>query len=175
MTELALASLRSPRVSACVILDSAVYKSVRPVNPLYPFLKTSFFGVGLLRALPSGTLDARISKALVDEFVAVTPSDAFVELRTRAWSVPKVMHAVANEHTGSATEIARQSPAYRDIRIPVFIVAQEADAGRRENAERLHRDVSDSTLELLPNTGHFVQIEQSDAVTALIRRAAQSE
>ena len=173
-TALALAGLASPRVAAIVVLDSAVYAPIRAVNPTFRYLRLGTLGVGLARLVPDSVLSRRMSEAITAEFVG-GPPPGFVDMRMPVYTQPKVMHAVANEHTGSAEELARQHPHYAAIRLPLYIAAQRDDAGRRQAAERLQADVAGAQLELLSPSGHFVQVEHADAVTALIERASRAE
>ena len=96
----------------------------------------------------------------------------FVDLRAHVFSAPKVVHALAMESRGAADWLAAQSPGYPKIDKPLSIIAQADDAFRRTTAQRLHREVAGSSLHLLPNTGHYVQIERTADVVAVIRAAA---
>jgi pimeloyl-ACP methyl ester carboxylesterase len=173
-TALALAQLKSPRVAAVVVLDSAVYAPIRPVNPAYRFLRLPAFGVGLARIVPRSSTEATIAETIREEFKAGAPPAEFTAVRTDVYAEPKVLHAVANEHWVSAANLARQSPHYGTIAVPVYIAAQRDDPARRATAERLAREVARTEVVLLSPSGHFVQIEQPAAVTELIRRAAGS-
>jgi len=174
-TALALALMKSPRVAAVVVLDSAVYARIRPINPLYRFLRLPVIGLGLARMVPRSATEAKVAKSIAQEFIAAAPPAVFTSTRTAVFSEPKVLHAVANEHWGSAADLERQSPHYGEIEVPVSIAAQGDDPARRATAERLAREVTSAELLLLSACGHFVQIEQASAVTDLIRRAAEGQ
>jgi pimeloyl-ACP methyl ester carboxylesterase len=165
--------MKSPHVSAVVVLDSAVYAPIRPVNPLYYALRLPAFGFGLARALPSSAIHETARKQTAEEFRAVPPPEYLLSsTRLDVLAEPKVLHAIANEHTSNRAELAVQSTGYGSIEIPVHVVAQRDDAGRRETAERLHAEAPGGELLLVSPSGHFVQIEQADLVSELIRRAA---
>jgi pimeloyl-ACP methyl ester carboxylesterase len=171
-TALAVALRKSPRVGAVVTLDSSVYQSVRAVNPMFRVLRLGTFGIGLARMLPTGTRESRVSEGIVGEFRAGPAPQTFIDARTHVYSTPKVVHAIANEHWGYSAELAGLSPHYGEITVPLFVVAQGDDPGRKENAERLAREVGGAEVRLLSPSGHYVQIEQPAAVTEIIRRAA---
>jgi pimeloyl-ACP methyl ester carboxylesterase len=171
-TALALARLKSPRVASIVVLDSAVYVPIRPVNPMYRFLRLPAFGLGLASVVPRSRTEATIGESITTEFKAAPPADAFRSTRMKVFSQPKVLHAIANEHSAGAAELARQNTHYGEIEIPVHVVAQRDDPARRETAERLQRETGRGELLLVAPSGHFVQVEQPEAVAELIRRVA---
>jgi pimeloyl-ACP methyl ester carboxylesterase len=171
---LALAQMKSPGVAALVVLDSAVYAPIRPINPFYRFLRLPAFGLGLARIVPRSSIEATIAQSIGNEFKAGAPPVVFSSVRAAVYSEPKVLHAIANEHWFSGQYLAQQSPLYGRIGVPVYIAAQRDDPVRRATAERLAREVRRGELLLLSPSGHFVQVEQSSAVTELIRRAADS-
>ncbi len=170
---LAMAIAGDPRVAGYVIVDSATYTPSRSPNLAMRAVSIPVLGMGMAELV-----GARVAAPMIDAGVREqwSPggrglSRAFIARRTRMWSTPKVLHATAIETLDSADNLAAQSPAYPGIEANVQIVAQADDAFRRENAERLHRDIPGSTLELVKGTGHFVQFEKSDAVLGAIQRA----
>ncbi len=122
--------------------------------------------------MPRSSTEAKIAKSIGEEFKVGAPPAMFTAIRTAVFSEPKILHAVANEHWFSAGDLARQSPHYGEIDVPVYIVAQRDDPARRATAERLAREVARAELLLISPSGHFVQVEQASAVTEMIRRAA---
>ncbi|HYC56523.1 MAG TPA: alpha/beta hydrolase [Candidatus Binatia bacterium] len=171
-TALALAALKSARVSALVVLDSAVYSRIRPINPLFRYLRLPVFGPGLARILRSSA-EPRLREAFTAEFKVAGPPPGFVDLRLPVFAEPKVLHATANEHSGSDEELSRLSPNYGKIELPLYVVAQRDDEARRATAERLEQEVPGAEALLVSPSGHYVQIEQAEAVTQVIRRAAR--
>ncbi|HXC50266.1 MAG TPA: alpha/beta hydrolase [Candidatus Limnocylindrales bacterium] len=172
-TALALGEMKSPRVAALVILDSAAYTSIRAVNPLFRFLRLPAFGVGMARMV-RGTTEGKVRESIPAEFKAGAPPENFLSVRAPIYSEPKVVHAMANEHWDSTAELALLSPHYAEIDVPVYIVAQRDDAARSAQAERLQREVAHGNLTLVSPSGHYVQVEQPAAVTEVIQRAAGS-
>jgi pimeloyl-ACP methyl ester carboxylesterase len=165
-------AIRAPAVvKSYVILDSSGYKPGRPVSGLYRLLMVPGLGTGIARASGGRLAKPRIHAGLVDVFNGREPPPGFVETRTRIWSNPKVTHTIAAETIGAAEFLAAQSPNYPKIREPVRIVGQGTAPVRKQNAERLHRDIPGSTLRLLDGTGHYVQIEKPAEVAEEIRAA----
>ena len=66
----------------------------------------------------------------------------------------------------------RTSPHYRDIRVPIVIIAGDEDKAvdYRGHAIRLHYDTPGSQLRILPHTGHMVHHVHPDAVIEAIER-----
>jgi len=171
-TALAMA-LRAPRrVAAYVIIDSATYRGAREVTPLYSVLHIPYLGIGLASVGPSTVAAQKIRAGLLDVYKGHAPAEAFLALRERLWSAPKVAHAIAEETIGATPALQKLSPRYKTIRAPVYILAQAEDPFRREAAQRLHSEIKGSSLELLPATSHYVQFDRPADVVATIRRAA---
>jgi pimeloyl-ACP methyl ester carboxylesterase len=171
-TALAMAARSPATVDAVVVLDSALYTPAREADLALRLVDVPVLGMGLASITGPFIAPARIRKGLVEQFVGRPPSGEFIALRTRIWSTPKVTHAIAAETLGAADKLRALSAKYPTIRRPVFIVAEADSEFRRTAAERLHGEVSGSTLELLPRTGHFVQFEKTTDVVRTIRRAA---
>ncbi len=171
-TAMTLALQRPARVAAYVAIDSPLYESARPMDGNIRLTGTPLIGPGFLRLVPRARLQHRIAKLLAQEFRAGPPPAGFVELRSQVWSQPKVTHALARERLLINPELDQQSPHYSEIKAPVYVLAQRDNAPRRDNAERFKRAVSHAVVELVPKTGHYIQIERPDVVTSMIRRAA---
>lgn len=171
-TGLAMA-MRSPAaVEAVVVLDSAAYTASRQVDLALRLVGIPILGMGVATVTGPFVAPARIRAGLLGEFKGSPPSEEFIRLRTSMWSTPKVTHAIAVETLDAAGNLGALSQKYASIRRPVFIVAQADSEFRRTTAERLHRDIPGSTLDLIPGTGHFVQLEKTADVVGVICRAA---
>jgi pimeloyl-ACP methyl ester carboxylesterase len=171
-TALALALQRPARASAYVVIDSAIYRRVRPEPALYRVLALPTLGVGLASLLPEREAARRIQAGLEGEFAPSAPPAGFVALRRRVWTQPKVTHALAVESVAYDRTLAEQAPRYASIRAPLYVLAQRDQPVRRENAERLAREVPGAELRLVEQSGHFIQFQRPDAVIDAIRRAA---
>jgi len=90
----------------------------------------------------------------------------------RIWSTPKVAHATSVETAGSTAWLSRMSPHYAEIKKPLYILAQAGSEFRRAAAQKLQQQVAGSTLTLVPDTGHYIQFEQTGAVVEAIRAVA---
>lgn len=169
-TALALALRKPARASAFVVLDSATYAPLRTLPPLYQAVGVPYFGLGVASVLGAFIAPARIR----DELQKIWPSapEEFLTLRTRIWSNPKVSHAFARESLDARAALSAQSPHYPEITQRVSILAQADDPERKRTAERLHNEIAGSTLELLPDTGHYLQFEKTSEVVRAIEALA---
>jgi pimeloyl-ACP methyl ester carboxylesterase len=172
-TALALALRKPSQVRGYVILDSATYRPLRASPALYNVLGVPYLGVGCASVLGAFVAPTRIRSQLSNIWRGAP--DEFITLRTRIWSTPKVFHALARESLDAAAALSAQSPHYPEIQQPVAILAQADDPERRSTAEHLHRDISNSTLELLPDTGHYLQFEKTSDVVHAIEDLARSD
>jgi pimeloyl-ACP methyl ester carboxylesterase len=171
-TAMALALQRPARVSAYIAIDSPLYESGRPLDGRTRLMGLPLIGPGFLRIIPRERVRLRIAQTLPQEFRARPPPAGFIELRSKVWSEPKVTHALARERLLVNAELDQQSPRYSEIKAPVYVLAQRDSAPRRNNAERFKRALPHAVMELVPNSGHYIQIERPDVVTNMIRRAA---
>jgi pimeloyl-ACP methyl ester carboxylesterase len=169
-TALALALQKPQRVRAFVVLDSAVYKSLRPGAPLYKLLAQPYLGQGCASILSAFIAPARIRSEL--SRVWTRAPEEFRALRARVWSSPKVAHALARESVDANAALGAQSPRYPEIRQRVAIMAQADDPERRSAAQRLHHEIQGSTLDLVPGTGHYLQFEKTAEVVRVIESLA---
>lgn len=168
-------ALRAPaEVDRYVIVDSAAYRPLRPIDPIYALLAVPKLGLGVASTLGALVAPKKIRKGLEDIFVSEPPSEEFLALRSQLWSEPKVSHALAIESLGATAGLAAQSARYSSIKKPVHILAQADDPGRRESAERLRRAIAGSTLTLLPHAGHYLQLEKPAEVAEVISSAAEA-
>ncbi|HEX4337326.1 MAG TPA: alpha/beta hydrolase [Polyangiaceae bacterium] len=170
-TALAMAVHNPPVVSAYVVVDSATYQPGRKPDGALRLLGWPLIGHGFATVLGPLLSPRRIRQGIAEQFEGAPP-EGFVDLRTRLWSTPKVMHAIALETIGAPAALNALSPTYGNIQSPVFVVAEADSAFRRSTAERLQRDVRGSSLRLIAGTGHYIQFEKTDDVVNTVRAAA---
>jgi pimeloyl-ACP methyl ester carboxylesterase len=144
---------------------------LRTIPPLFKPLAIPYLGLGGASVLSAFLAPSTVRKQL--KHVWKDAPEDFIALRTQLWAAPKVSHAMAVETVDAAASLAAQSPRYPEIQAPVAILSQADDSRRRSTAERLHRELAHSTLELLAGTGHYVQFEKAEEVCAAIRRLAR--
>jgi pimeloyl-ACP methyl ester carboxylesterase len=171
-TALNMATRSAPNVDAYVIVDSASYQPSRAPDPIYHLLAIPGLGMGFASMLSASIAPSKIRAGLQRVFRDRAPPEAFVDLRARIWSSPKVSHAAAIETLGAAEALEAQSARYPSIQKPVHILAEADDKFRIREAEHLYRDISGSSLELLADSGHYLQFEKPAEVVAAVRKVA---
>ncbi len=173
-TALALALRGSARTAAFVVIDSATYEPSRSADATLRALTLPLVGVGIGTLVGPLRAPRMIRRGLLEQFRDTPPTEEFIALRTQIWNTPKVTHAIASETVGAAENLARLSPRYPTITKPLFVLGQADDPFRRRTADRLHRDVPGSSLQLLSGTGHYLQFEKTAEVITAIRRAVEA-
>jgi pimeloyl-ACP methyl ester carboxylesterase len=165
-------ALRAPAaVDAYVTLDSSYFRPRAP-QPSYRLIAIPWLGMGVAALASASIAPSKIRAGLQRVFGARNPPESFVAERTRIWSCAKVTHALALESLHAADELAALSPRYPSIHAPLYIVAEADDPRRVAGAKHLQRDVIGAQLRLLPDTGHYLQIEKPVEVAEVIRTAA---
>ncbi len=83
---------------------------------------------------------------------------------------PKAIRAAGEDGTVLRDWAARTSPHYRQIRVPVVIVAGTDDKAVefRGHSVRLHHDVPGSRLHIFPDTGHMIHHSRTEQVVRAI-------
>jgi pimeloyl-ACP methyl ester carboxylesterase len=170
-TALAMAVRNSPAVAAYVVVDSSTYETSRKPDAGMLLLQVPLLGYGFGTVIGPLIAPGRIRKGIADQFEGAPP-DGFVELRTRLWSTPKVTHAIASETLGAAADLVALAPTYKTIKRPLYIVAEADNDFHRSAAERLHRDVPGSSLDLVQGTGHYIQFQKPAHIVDAVRAAA---
>jgi pimeloyl-ACP methyl ester carboxylesterase len=88
---------------------------------------------------------------------------------------PKEFKANAEDIAHLKAEIIAQQGRYGELKIPVAIVTGEDDTSvsPKLHSKRLATEVENSTLTLLPDTGHTLHHSRTDAIIEIINSAAQ--
>jgi pimeloyl-ACP methyl ester carboxylesterase len=95
---------------------------------------------------------------------------AFAEFPASLALRPSQMRASGEDGTTLREWAERTSPRYRNIRVPVFVVAGDGDKAvdHEGHAIRLHEDIPGSRLRIFPHTGHMVHHVHPDAIVEAI-------
>lgn len=93
-----------------------------------------------------------------------------VKLRKDIWLQPKILYSKALESVNYKHDLNKQAPAYKNIKASVTIVTgQNSEKTYLEEAQRFSNSVSTDTLVVLKNTGHYIQLDQEEAIISLIK------
>jgi pimeloyl-ACP methyl ester carboxylesterase len=167
-------ALRHPQAVGSLVLASGYY---------YPTARPDFLAMSWPASPVIGTLIRHTVAPLLGRFIwpllmrkifgpAPTPE--------KFNRFPKAMALRPSQLHASAAESALLIPAakafceqYRNLRTPVVIVAGAADRliNTDEQSVRLHRELPESTLHVVPGAGHMVHQTAPDIVSAAIHEA----
>lgn len=102
------------------------------------------------------------------EFFTVVPREMMLR--------PSQIRANAEEATFMMPAAATLAARYSELRLPVTIMAGAADkiVDPEAHSVRLHEDVLDSELVVLPEVGHMVHYAATNAIAALLAEPASS-
>jgi pimeloyl-ACP methyl ester carboxylesterase len=136
------------------------YNEVVTMPVIGPLLAhTITLPLGLLLAGP-GVRNAFQPQAMPDGFVGDTATPLLLR--------PREFLAKARDLVTLKAAVAEQSPRYGDIRVPVTIIAGDADktVSTAIHARPFAAAVPQTKLIVLPGVGHMVQIAAPDLVAA---------
>lgn len=107
---------------------------------------------------------------------------AFAADRPVAAPCPARPHLSQLQAAGAQTSapipgVARLTPRYRELRVPLTVMAGTGDriVDHRAHTLRLHREVPGSTLHLLTGSGHTINQWRRDEVLAELRHLGRVE
>jgi pimeloyl-ACP methyl ester carboxylesterase len=168
-------ALKFPQdISGLVLLAPAAYESDDGVSflsklPGWPvigdvlnFLFTPLLGAWLVRT--------DLAKAFAPDPVP----KKYLRHVLAEWTRPKKVKWYSVDDALLNESLPKFAEVYPDIRVPVAIVTGDADqiVPAAQNAERLYRALPDSTLNLLPQTGHQIPFTRPAAILAAIDHVA---
>ena len=166
---------RPQLVQALVLASGYYYPSVRldvltatPAIPVIGDVLSHTISPLLGRLIwPLAIKRAFAPSAVPDSFRRLSP---WMALR------PKQLRAEAEETAMMIPSAAMLHAHYPELRMPVAIVAGDADAiaSAQHNSVRLQRDIDGSELTLLPGEGHMIQHLSQYALVAAVERVGQA-
>ena len=105
------------------------------------------------------------------------PPDFFAVMSREMMLRPSQIRANAEDAAFMMPAAASLAARYSELRLPVTIMAGAADkyVDPEAHSVRLHDDVPDSELVVLPEVGHMIHYAASDAIAAQLAEPASSE
>jgi pimeloyl-ACP methyl ester carboxylesterase len=117
--------------------------------------------------------------ALIRKFFSPSPIPARWEKEFPVWMTlrPSQIRASATETAMMVPEAMRLCQRYEELRMPVIIMAGESDihVTTKIHSERLHDQLPNSKLILIPGAGHMIHHVAPEKVMAAIDMAAREE
>ena len=86
------------------------------------------------------------------------------------WTVPKKVKWYSVDDALLDEYLPKLSPRYGELKAPIVIVTGDSDliVPANENAHRLHKELPNSHLTVLPNAGHQIPFTHPDAVVEAV-------
>jgi phosphatidylglycerol lysyltransferase len=137
--------------------------------------------IPLLGELSLWTVHRLVKAAIIhyylrEAFLPASVPQAYARQSMAMWlRRPRQVKVFSRENTADRPALRKYGLRYREISVPVVIVAGVDDriVPTAKNAEWLHGLLPDSELVLLPNTGHQLLHTRPDAVCEAVRRCAE--
>ena len=162
-------ALECRRVKGLVLLSGYYYPVTRAVAPMlspFPIVDDVVW-----QTLMPVVWRLRAPGAVRTIFAPCPVPDRF----KRTYSMPDAlrpsqMRAVQEEATMLADATAELRPLYKDVSVPVRLIAGSDDrvVDTNKHSARLHRELGASTLQVVPRCGHMVHHAAPDDVIAAI-------
>lgn len=150
-------------------------------SPLYDY-KTEF-KFKLVAAPIIGKLLAQISsftiaKNEIEKGVSVLFSsfdkqkvNSLVSERQKRWSNAKVVYSKSKESVNYGNDLKLSAKKYKEIQAKITIVTAKEFFGTYGNdCKRFHKEVKNSELIVLENTGHYIQLEKPLELIKIIKK-----
>jgi pimeloyl-ACP methyl ester carboxylesterase len=156
-------------VAGLVLLAPVAYPEAEPFTFERTLIKTPVLG-RVLMWLGKPLIEMEIEDGLKKAFGPCLAPKPYLQSALKEWSKPERVMAFTLDVETTNASLKALSSRYRTLRVPVTILAGEADAevNPKAHAVPLSRAVPQSKLMLLPGTGHQIQFCRPDAVESAI-------
>jgi pimeloyl-ACP methyl ester carboxylesterase len=160
-------------VAGLVLLAPSAYAQDLSVPPLYRLTQTPVLGPLFLHTLLAPLARIATPRFEAGLFAPAVPPARHVDTIAAFALRPDHFRAFAEELKFLGDGLQEQSQRYGEIRVPVVIVAGEADRVDRPESQAypLQRAIPQSRLVVLPETGHAVHHVHPAVVMDAIRQA----
>ena len=159
--------------ASLVLIGPTTHVGTAPRNLLYWILRTPYASDALiaLGLVPIGRPYMGVPLAKV--FAPDSTPGEYLERARAMWVRPAPVRAMTRDFHGLADALRELRPRYRELPVPVVILAGDRDklVDYERNALALAREAPDVEMILVPGAGHGLPQARPDAVIEAIRRA----
>ena len=160
------------QTAGLLLLAPGSYAQGGVPNPIYYLPAAPLVGPFLLQTLllPLGRLSL---PGILEASFGPEPVPAeYQEAALALWLRPGQFASYAEETRHFGADLRALSQRYSQVRAPTAILVGELDLIARADlhAEPLHRAISESSLTVLPDTGHQVHFQRPEAVLAALEQ-----
>jgi pimeloyl-ACP methyl ester carboxylesterase len=166
-------ALHAPDAIRGVVAASGYYYPNRRLDAAIAVLNVAPAIGPVVRNTVGPMLGALTGRAAVRALFSPNPvPPTFAEFPASLTLRPWQIRASAEDGTALREWAQRSSPHYRDIRVPIAIIAGDSDKAvdYRGHAIRLRYNIPGSQLRIFPDTGHMVHHVHPDEVVDAIER-----
>ncbi len=97
----------------------------------------------------------------------------YIKERQEIWSQPKVIYSNSKEIVNLQYDLKSLSENYKITDARMILITEEDSIDTfRKSTEKLHKELKNSELIIIKNTGHYIQLEQSSQMIKIIREKA---
>lgn len=92
------------------------------------------------------------------------------------WSQPKVIYSKSKESVNYSDDLNSISNKYKKIKARITLITGKDSINTfRNDCERFHKEVSNTALVVLENTGHYIPLEKTKSVIEIIKQHLQNK
>jgi pimeloyl-ACP methyl ester carboxylesterase len=178
LVALFMALSRPDQVRQLVLLSGYYYPTVRVDALLAAPVALPIVGDALRYTITALAARATLKSVVKGMFVPrEVPPDFFAVVSREMMLRPSQIRANAEDAAFMMPAAASLAARYSELRLPVTIMAGAADGvvDPEAHSVRLHDDVPDSELVVLPEIGHMVHHATSDAIAAALVESALND
>ncbi|MGS0528014.1 alpha/beta fold hydrolase [Zobellia nedashkovskayae] len=153
-----------------IIIDSPLYK-YQP-SKIYKLVATPIFGKGIALFSSYTIAEKQIKNGVSSLFKSVDNEkiNELVKERQIIWSQPKVIYSKSKESVNYLDDLNSISNKYKNIISKITVITgKDSISTFREDCEKFNREVPNSELVILENTGHYIQLEKPLNVIEIIK------
>jgi pimeloyl-ACP methyl ester carboxylesterase len=177
LVALALALDHPDAVSGLVLLSGYYHPTLRADVPLFSLPAIPIIGDLIRYSVGPLFGAALLPLAAKGMFSPLTVPERFTKGFPHGMPIrPSQIHAEAQDTATMDSAVAAMQHRYRELRIPVVIMAGAKDriVDHRKHAVRLHQEIAQSVLRLVPNVGHMLHHAVPQQVVDAIEASANS-
>ncbi|CAM1374500.1 alpha/beta fold hydrolase [Tenacibaculum xiamenense] len=159
-----------------IILDSPLYEI--KMQPIYMTTTLPVLGKGFSLLFSYTISDMFIENGLNDILVSIDTNqrNTIIKQRQHIWSQPKVIFNKSMETKNYNSDLKQISNRYPNLKSHFTIVTTKDTLKTfRKDCEKFHKEIPNSSLIYLENTGHYIQIERPWAVLNIIRQKMEGQ
>ncbi|WP_146194234.1 alpha/beta fold hydrolase [Brumimicrobium oceani] len=158
-----------------LIIDSPFYE-IKP-SGINKLISTPILGKGIAFLSSFTIAKSQIKKGVLPMFKSTEGEklNNYIQERQKLWSQSKVIYSNSKEITNLQDDLKNLSDNYKNTNsIMTLITVEDTLNTFRKGTEKLHGELKNSELIIIPKTGHYIQLEQPEEIIRIIRERRSS-